>query len=492
MKTFLKSLILSLVIFGTVACEVETEIVEVLVSSDSGDGNNPGSGNNNRPTTDQTHTGIITTDEIWYNNVIHFLDDKVVVNSGVTLTIEEGTVIKGLTSSDIEDAAALIVARGGKLNAIGSADHPIIFTAEDDPIYADQTYPSAANRLTAADTGLWGGIIVLGNARCSFKNNVTELQIEGIPASDSYGLYGGTNDSDDSGIIKYISIRHGGTNIGAGNEINGLTLGGVGAGTTISNIEVYANQDDGIEFFGGNVNLTNAVVWSQGDDAYDIDQSYAGNISNIVYIAGEDSDHAFEIDGREGTALSPESRNKFSISNATAKGPGNAAEGREIADFRSYAVGSITNSYFFNFGVDADIEFDGDGTKYTSVVDGSTKEVGDKVANNPTIFDAYQAGNLLFSNNEFNSSIGKSFSSIFAMKWSVPTDAVSDSNGAFDAFDSTISRDPSAVAESAPIAAAIARLQSENTSLANPSEGIGADTSNFEWTLAFTSGALDF
>ena len=492
MKTFFKSLSLSLLVLGTVACEVETEIVEVLVTSDTADGNNPGNGNNNRPTTDQTHSGIITADEIWYNDVVHFLEDKVVVNSGVTLTIEEGTVIKGLTSSDVEDAAALIVARGGKLNAIGSADHPIIFTAEDDPIFANQTYPSQANRLTAADTGLWGGIIILGNARCSFKNNVTELQIEGIPASDTYGLYGGTNDSDDSGIIKYISIRHGGTNIGAGNEINGLTLGGVGAGTTISNIEVYANQDDGIEFFGGNVNLTNAVVWSQGDDAYDIDQSYAGNISNIVYIAGEDSDHAFEIDGREGSALSPESRNKFSISNATAKGPGNAAEGREMVDFRSYAVGSITNSYFFNFGVDADIELDGDGTKYTSVVDGSSKEVGDKVANNPVIFDAYQAGNLIFSNNEFNNSIGKTYSSIFSIKWSVPTAATSDSNGAFDAFDPNISRDPSTSTEATSIAAALTKLQTENASISTPSEGMGADTSNFQWTLAYTSGTLDF
>ena len=230
-------------------------------------------------------------------------------------------------------------------------------------------------------------------------------------------MYGGTDDSDDSGVIRYVSIRHGGTNIGLGNEINGLTLGGVGAGTTISNIEVYANQDDGIEFFGGNVNLTNAVVWSQGDDAYDIDQSYNGTISNIVYIAGDDSDHAFEIDGMEGSALVPAARNRFTILNATLKGPGIDQSGREMVDWRSNAEGSITNSYFFNFGTAADVEIDGDGTKYKSVVGGSGKKVDDKVSNNPKLYDNFKSGKIIFSGNEFNSSNGKGYDSSFAFKW---------------------------------------------------------------------------
>ena len=85
------------------------------------------------------------------------------------------------------------------------------------------------------------------------------MQIEGIPASDLNGLYGGTEATDNSGVLKYISIRHGGANIGEGNEINGLTLGGVGSGTTIENIEIVANDDDGIEWFGGTVNVKNGL-----------------------------------------------------------------------------------------------------------------------------------------------------------------------------------------------------------------------------------------
>ena len=93
-----------------------------------------------------------------------------------------------------------------------------------------------------------------------FAGNVTEFQIEGIPASDANGLYGGNDATDNSGTITYVSIRHGGGEIGEGNEINGLTLAGVGSATTINNIEVVANVDDGIEFFGGTVNASNLLV----------------------------------------------------------------------------------------------------------------------------------------------------------------------------------------------------------------------------------------
>ena len=98
-----------------------------------------------------------------------------------------------------------------------------------------------------------------------------------------------------------MSIRHGGTSIGEDNEINGLTLGGVGTGTTITNVEVIGNQDDGIEFFGGTVNASNLLVWGQGDDGLDIDQSYSGTISNAIVIANSTSDHGLEIDGPEGS-----------------------------------------------------------------------------------------------------------------------------------------------------------------------------------------------
>ncbi|NNL32327.1 MAG: hypothetical protein HKO80_03880, partial [Flavobacteriaceae bacterium] len=205
------------------------------------------------------------------------------------------------------------------------------------------------------DRGLWGGLLVLGNAPCSFSGDISEAQIEGIPADDTFGLYGGTDAADNSGVIQYISIRHGGALIGEGNEINGLTLGGVGTGTIIENIEVVANVDDGIEFFGGTVNVSNLLVWAQGDDAIDIDQAYSGTIDNAVVVLGDFSDHALEIDGPEGTT-----DGSFTLQNVTLIGNTTTDKG-EYADFRSNAQGTTSNIYAYGFKDDSDIELDNDG-----------------------------------------------------------------------------------------------------------------------------------
>ena len=139
-------------------------------------------------------------------------------------------------------------------------------------------------------------MIVLGNAPISA--DAASVQIEGIPPSDQNGFYGGSDAADNSGSIKYISIRHGGANIGEGNEINGLTLGGVGSGTTIENIEIVSNQDDGIEWFGGAVSVKNVVVWNTGDDAIDTDQAWSGTLDNFAIV--NPGDECFELDGGEG------------------------------------------------------------------------------------------------------------------------------------------------------------------------------------------------
>src|SRR5690606_29438961 len=140
----------------------------------------------------------------------------------------------------------------------------------------------SGTNLTTADVGLWGGIIMLGRAPISVSGDQETGQIEGIPANEPYGQYGGTIPDDNSGSLQYVSIRHGGVSIGSDNEINGLTLGGVRTGTTIRNIEVAANLADGIEWFGGTVNASNLLVWAQGDDALDVDQAYSGTISNAL------------------------------------------------------------------------------------------------------------------------------------------------------------------------------------------------------------------
>lgn len=319
-----------------------------LFSCSSDDDNNGGT------TTPQVNvvsvTGSITSNTTWSNDNIYQLNQKVVVQDGATLTIEAGTIIKG-SSGTGSLASALVVARGGKLMAEGTASEPIIMTSASDNITIGQTM---GTNLDQNDRGLWGGLIVLGNAPCSFSGDVTDLQIEGIPAEDTWGLYGGSNATDNSGVMKYISIRHGGALIGEGNEINGLTLGGVGSGTEIDHIEVVANVDDGVEFFGGTVNASNLLVWAQGDDAIDIDQAYSGTIDNVVVHLGDVSDHAFEVDGPEGTAAG-----SFILQNASIFG-NSVTENGEYADYRKAATGATNNVFASGFPVGKDVELDND------------------------------------------------------------------------------------------------------------------------------------
>lgn len=236
---------------------------------------------------DKVVTGIITEDTYWYADTAYEMMGKVVVEEGATLFIEAGTTIQARDGQG-SVSTALIIAQGGKIEAIGTSEAPIVFTS----IY-DQ------GQLDESDQGLWGGIVILGKAPISA--DATPAVIEGIPANVGYGEYGGEDASDNSGTLKYVSIRHAGTLLGDGNELNGLTLGGVGSGTVIDQIEVVGNLDDGIEFFGGCVDASNLLVWAQGDDAFDIDQAYGGTVSNFVNVEGADSDHALEIDGPEGT-----------------------------------------------------------------------------------------------------------------------------------------------------------------------------------------------
>ena len=239
----------------------------------------------------------ISADTEWTSDKIYQLAGRITVEPGAELTIQAGTVIKGEAGTGA-NATALLVARGATIQAVGTATLPIIFTSVADEITPEDVAAGnyASPNLDPTQNGLWGGVIILGNAPISASSN--EVNIEGIPTSDPNGLYGGSNGTESSGTIQYISIRHGGANIGSGNEINGLTLGGVGSGTVIENVEIVANQDDGIEFFGGTVNVTNAVVWNVGDDAIDTDQSWAGTLDNFVVVTP--LGHCFELDGPEG------------------------------------------------------------------------------------------------------------------------------------------------------------------------------------------------
>lgn len=316
------------------------------------------------------------------NEIVYILNSRVFVNDGQTLTIEAGTIIKG-ASGQGEDAKALIVARGGTIEANGTADDPIIFTAEADDIFRNANGYCGGDKigsLSATTRGLWGGVIILGSA--SLNTDPAEQQIEGIPTSEPRGLYGGSDDSDNSGTFRYASIRYGGTDIGAGNEINGLTMGGVGNGTTIEYVEVFGNKDDGFEWFGGTVNTKYLVSAYNADDAVDYDQGWRGNNQFWLIFQANESDRGGEHDG----GTSPETGEPYAnpvISNATFVGIDGA--GTRTITFRDNAGGQYYNSIFLNYDNGVDVE-----------------NLPPSDPDNGMIEDSHEqlvAGNLIFANN---------------------------------------------------------------------------------------------
>ncbi len=277
-----------------------------------------------------TGTGTVT----FSADTTYVIEGRVYVNTGQTLTIEPGTMIQGLPGQG-ENSSALVVAQGGKIMAEGTAEQPIVFTG-----YGD-TYEGTGVYVTKV-RGLWGGLIILGKA---VTNNAAQMRVEGLPADEARGVYGGTDNADNSGILKYVSIRHGGTEIGSGNEINGLTLGGVGSGTTIDYVEVVSNLDDGIEFFGGTVNVKHALITYCGDDSYDYDQGYQGK--GQFWVAVQDwkiGDRLAEQDGGDGDGetAAPETQSQPVIYNATYIGNGKTP----LMIFRDNAGGTYANSIF--------------------------------------------------------------------------------------------------------------------------------------------------
>ena len=227
---------------------------------------------------------------------------------GATLTVEPGTRIEGEKST----RGALIITRGTKLIANGTKDKPIVFTS-------DAATPAS---------GDWGGIVMLGRAKTnnSFNGVAGVGEIEGgVNNGEGHGLYGGADDDDNSGILKYVRIEYAGYAFLPDKELNSLTLGGVGAGTTIDHVQVTYALDDAFEFFGGSVNATHLIAYKTLDDDFDTDNGFRGKIQfGIVVRDSTRADiskvEAFESDNdANGSSLVPQTAAVFS--NITAIGP---------------------------------------------------------------------------------------------------------------------------------------------------------------------------
>ena len=297
----------------------------------------------------------VTGNATWTRDNEYVLNGFIYVLEGVTLTIEAGTVIKGKPGQDA-NTSCLIVTRGGKLFANGTPTHPIIFTAEAD----DVTDP---DDLPLFQRGLWGGVVLLGkttlNTTTDAAGNAATPKyevFEGLPDtqinSQFVNRFGGDDDNDSSGVMRYVSIRHAGVVFQPNKELNGLSLGAVGRGTTLEFIEAYATADDGFEFFGGTVNTKYLVSAFNDDDGFDIDQGYRGK--NQFWFAIQEpgkKDSGGEGNGEpNGVAVGAAPIANYEIYNATWIGAGQETTGNRGLTIREYAAPKLYNSILTGFG----------------------------------------------------------------------------------------------------------------------------------------------
>jgi hypothetical protein len=244
-------------------------------------------------------TTTLTSDKVWT------LKGYVYVTDGTKLIIQPGTTIV----SDISEKGALCIERGAQIIAEGTSTKPIVFTSG-----------RPAGERTPGD---WGGIVILGRAK---TNRTSEPTIEGGIGRP----YGGTNDLDNSGVLKYVRIEYAGIAAMPNSEINALTLGGVGSGTIIDNVQtIYAN-DDAFEFFGGTVNAKNLYAFATADDDFDFDFGYTGTITNGVakrdpqFVDNGDAGNGVECDN-DGTGSPATPYTHPKLFNMILVGPNNAA-----------------------------------------------------------------------------------------------------------------------------------------------------------------------
>lgn len=293
-------------------------------------------------TATETLAGTISANRTLDATKVYLLSGFVYVADGVTLTIPAGTVIRG----DQVSKGTLIITRGAKLIAEGTAAKPIVFTSNK----------AVGDRAP----GDWGGLIILGKS----TNNIpggTGLIEGGLTAP--FGNHGGTDPADNSGILKYIRVEFPGIAFVKDNEINGITFGSVGSGTTVDYVQVSYSGDDSFEWFGGTVNAKHLVSIANIDDIYDFDNGFSGKLQ---FLVGQRAPQLADIAGQSNGIESDNSEKDFTvaprtrpvISNMTLIGPGNGADvdgKHEYANvWRRGSKMILANSLFigFKFGID--------------------------------------------------------------------------------------------------------------------------------------------
>lgn len=254
--------------------------------------------------------GNITSNQTWYNDTNYILSGLIYITNNATLNIQPGTVVKGGTAPDGSKATALVVAKDGILNAIGTKENPIVFTSNE----------KAGDR----DYGDWGGIVFFGLAP---SNKATPKYEGGVVPSypnDPDAFFGGNQPEHNQGTLKYVRIEFAGYPFEQDRELNSLTMCGVGSGTTISYVQNSYNFDDAFEWFGGMVNCDHLIAFLTNDDDWDVDQGFSGKVQFGVSLADTgvadiSTKNGFEVDN-DGTGSDDNPRTSAIFSNITTIG----------------------------------------------------------------------------------------------------------------------------------------------------------------------------
>ncbi|PAW93581.1 hypothetical protein CKK33_08770 [Mucilaginibacter sp. MD40] len=288
-------------------------------------------------------SGDIKTNTTWTADKIYLLKGFVYVTDGAVLTIQPGTIIKG----DKATKGTLTITRGSRIEAVGTVDKPIVFTSS-----------FAAGTRAPGD---WGGLILLGRAPVNSGDNVAiEGGLDAKGDAAKYIQYGGNVANDNSGTLKYVRVEYAGIPFSPDNEINGITFGGVGSGTTIDYVEVFRSGDDGFEWFGGTVNCKHLLAIGSIDDDFDTDNGFAGKIQfgigqRYTTVADVSGSNGFESDNdKDGSNKTPKTSAVFT--NMTMIGPYAAANTSNVnanhqhaAQIRRNSSISIFNSVFAGY-----------------------------------------------------------------------------------------------------------------------------------------------
>lgn len=253
-------------------------VLTACSSDDNNDnGGNGNNGNGNEIENGTTLKGTITSDVTLTAGSTYKLSGEYIVEDGATLNIEAGVKIISIYD-DIVDY--ILVKQGGKINAVGTSSAPIVMTSEKE------------------EPGAWGGIHICGKAHTNAEGGKGSSEIGGA-------TYGGNDDADNSGTLKYVRVEYSGYAFDSEHEANGITFYGVGNGTTVEYCQAYKGSDDGFEFFGGSVNVNNLVSVSCSDDSFDWTEGWNGTATNLVAYQeaeetlGYDCDCLIEADNNE-------------------------------------------------------------------------------------------------------------------------------------------------------------------------------------------------